>query len=219
MTDNQISNNPNFNQRYLEEVIKCKICFNIIEEKDIKNNLAINPCNCQASYAFAHTKCLNERLEMTGHQSCDVCRFEFVMDKHPKSQWIWFRQFIGTEDFIELLVRVINVLHICIIGYIVWRYDIEIIDHINQWFWFQIQWLLICISGFRLFWMIKLCCDLFFKSKQDFIDWKTKNFTIDVKKNPNFKKAKRISHQLSAQLRNCGLFNRKKKNEISLIGI
>jgi len=162
-----------------EEVKTCRICFAHIDDTEIQKNLAINPCNCQQLFAFAHNKCINERLQQNGHQSCDVCRFMFIMDKKPKTLMDWIRTKPNVEEWVELLVRVINVSNVSFIGFIVWFYNP--IEWVSFW-----TICLVLISCFRVFWVSMLFVELLIKSLHDLAEWKTKNFRIKVKQNPGF---------------------------------
>ncbi len=101
-----IQSNSNQNEN------KCRIC--------LSGCSLIIPCDCVANFAFVHSNCLENWLEMTDHQFCDICRFKYIMNRKKKS-WIHCikEQTQQTEELIEMCVRTVNIVHILLLGIVV----------------------------------------------------------------------------------------------------
>ena len=82
-TENNSSNIVN--TKGIDSVEKfCRIC----SRSDGK---LITPCDCRGIFAFAHEECLNQWLEFTKSNDCDICRFQYITEKRTKSfcDWLW----------------------------------------------------------------------------------------------------------------------------------
>ncbi len=101
-----IESNSNQNQN------RCRIC--------LSGGSLIIPCDCVANFAFVHSDCLENWLEMTAHQFCDICRFKYIMNRKKKS-WIECikEQTQKTEELIEMCIRTVNIVHILLLGIVV----------------------------------------------------------------------------------------------------
>lgn len=63
----------------------CRICRHPAPPK------LITPCECKGAFAFSHEKCLEEWLEITDLDHCDVCRFKYKKEISHKSIREWIR--------------------------------------------------------------------------------------------------------------------------------
>ncbi|RWS27253.1 uncharacterized protein B4U80_04816 [Leptotrombidium deliense] len=73
----------------------CRICFD-----DCAGNL-ITPCNCRGVFAFVHENCIALWLERNLRVTCDICRFEYIHEKHPKFVFDWLRE--ETEEMKDII--------------------------------------------------------------------------------------------------------------------
>lgn len=62
----------------------CRICL-------FQTPPLITPCECRAAFAYVHTKCLNEWLDATQVEQCDICRFKFKLRKRRKNIVEWLK--------------------------------------------------------------------------------------------------------------------------------
>jgi len=57
--------------------VSCRICHDTI--KDI--NAAVTPCRCKGSMKFVHVMCMEEYLRTTNKTACEICKFEYKINK------------------------------------------------------------------------------------------------------------------------------------------
>ena len=168
------------NLRSTEEVRECRICYKRFEESEVTAGQVINPCNCQGMYAFTHKQCIETRLAMNGHTSCDICRFPFVMKRYRKSCRDWIKIFPNKEEIIELSIRWLNLANITIIWLITLNYSHYPITYL----WKYVLWF---FTVFRFSVLLYLSICLVWELYLNFSLWKTKNFRVEVKQNPDYK--------------------------------
>lgn len=77
--------------------IKCRICFDQIEEKQLEeynksnsDNKLIHPCHCKDSFAYCHQNCLkswviSNSVSASKLVQCEMCKTEYVI-KHLKGK-------------------------------------------------------------------------------------------------------------------------------------
>ncbi|RWR99739.1 hypothetical protein B4U79_19203, partial [Dinothrombium tinctorium] len=77
----------------------CRICISSKGE-------LITPCNCRAKFAYVHRECLSHWLESNLSEICDICRFEYLIDKKPKAvtDWLWEEEEERNDIFIVIIL-------------------------------------------------------------------------------------------------------------------
>ena len=60
--------------------IFCRIC----HEGDGKEDL-ISPCKCTGTMGLIHVSCIEKWLSQAGTSKCEICGFEYVTEKTPRS--------------------------------------------------------------------------------------------------------------------------------------
>ena len=56
-------------------------------------------CNCKASFAFVHPKCISDWLQATDAVKCDICQFPYIMKKRPETLRNWCRNEEKNEEY------------------------------------------------------------------------------------------------------------------------
>lgn len=84
----------------------CRICL-MVERGDEPTQL-ITPCKCKGSAAYVHSSCLSRWLEESCTDSCDICRFKYLLLKKPKSAFEWIKE--ETDHLIDIIMAAFLVL-------------------------------------------------------------------------------------------------------------
>ncbi|XP_029825455.1 E3 ubiquitin-protein ligase MARCHF3-like [Ixodes scapularis] len=68
------------------EVSMCRICF-----RGARAGNLLSPCNCKGTIGLVHKECLEEWLSRRNTDECNICSFQFKVERTPKSIWDWLR--------------------------------------------------------------------------------------------------------------------------------
>ncbi|XP_030650094.1 E3 ubiquitin-protein ligase MARCHF3 [Chanos chanos] len=74
---------PSTNSLVREEPF-CRICHEGSGAGDL-----LSPCNCAGSLAMVHRTCLEHWLTASGTRHCELCHFEFTLERFPKPLTEW----------------------------------------------------------------------------------------------------------------------------------
>lgn len=74
----------------------CRICY---EGNTTEKGKPIVVCNCKASFAFVHRKCISDWIQATDASKCDICQFEYIMKKKPETFRNWCRTQEKGEEY------------------------------------------------------------------------------------------------------------------------
>ena len=93
--------------------IFCRIC----HEGDGKEEL-ISPCKCAGTMGLIHVSCIEKWLSQAGTSKCEICGFEYITEKTPRSLYeVWgFLIFISRMKYTvnqRKLVSAYTRLHVC----------------------------------------------------------------------------------------------------------
>ena len=153
---------------------ECRIC--------LKGDNLMKPCNCRKEFAYVHSKCLKEWLEMTGNQFCDVCGFCYILEKRTKSLRDWFAD---NNEFFELSVAMIDkaqqALH-CILLSLVAKVLLERYFGHNFNHWNGLLYILCWMRGGNMIYILFIFIT---KLYEQYSDWIKTNFFIQLMPNPN----------------------------------
>ena len=137
-------------------------------------------CNCRKEFAFVHFKCLKEWLELTAHQFCDICGFNYIIEKGFKTRWEWFSD--NTEEFetgMEMLAKTVNILHCLFLGLVVCSLVKSIIGRT-----IIPQYILAIILSIRFYNIIRIWFEFVVRLRRESQEWEKSNFTIHIFANP-----------------------------------
>lgn len=135
----------------------------------------IRPCECRGEFAFAHRICLENWIETTQHEYCDICRFRYNLEFIERSFFDWIFE---TQQLKSLLWRaciIVLMLYICTLGTINSRrrkkqvIDILILTS-------SYIWLLGCFVSIAIY---------SYNGFRDFKIWKRTNRRVVVQRNTN----------------------------------
>ena len=147
---------------------KCRIC--------LKPDNLIKACNCRKVFAHVHSTCLKECLELMAHRFCDICGFQYIIEKEHKTVWTWFSD--NSEEFenlMEIIVKTVNIVQILFLTLIVCSF----VGLYNIW-----TYILAAIMFIRVLNIIYMWCRFIGKVLTEYSQWKKSNFTIQVFPNP-----------------------------------
>ena len=74
----------------------CRICY---EGRSQAKGVPIVACNCKASFAHVHRKCIADWLQATDARTCDICQFPYIMTKRPDSFANWYHSQDKDEEY------------------------------------------------------------------------------------------------------------------------
>lgn len=83
--NNDGSDNPDETSS-MGETPMCRICF-----RDARAGGLLSPCNCKGTIGLVHKECLEEWLSRRNTDECNICSFQFKVERTPKSIWDWLR--------------------------------------------------------------------------------------------------------------------------------
>lgn len=64
----------------------CRICF-----RGSRAGSLLSPCNCKGTIGLVHKECLEEWLSRRNTDECNICSYQFKVERTPKSIWDWLR--------------------------------------------------------------------------------------------------------------------------------
>jgi len=110
----QLIQNDSFNHSVQQQVYMCRICH--CEETSEEHLLA--PCYCTGTLRYVHQSCLQQWLKSNGNKTCELCKFEFIMNTKIRSFKSWEKLDINGVEKRKILCSV--TLHIISITCIIW---------------------------------------------------------------------------------------------------
>lgn len=110
--------------------ITCRICAGRefqLDKNDKRQMRLVAPCECQGHFAFVHEACMNDWLEKTGNEHCDICRYKLKFDKKAKN----FFDYIKDEESHHVVTRfVCGILFNCCFVFTLLEYSIFFVSFI-----------------------------------------------------------------------------------------
>lgn len=82
LDENKVKSNRKFDQ-----LIKKRLC-RLCRRTDDKECF-IRACNCQGAFAFVHKTCIQNWIEATKENKCDICRKDFHVKLSHRSIFEW----------------------------------------------------------------------------------------------------------------------------------
>lgn len=146
-----------------------------ILRKDGTLDELIRPCECRGEFAFAHRICLENWIETTQHEYCDVCRFKYNIEfiERPLFDWIFETQHL--KGLLKRACVILLVIYICTLGTIVCRHMrkgfLNLIILISSYIWLFGCFVSVAVFSYNAF--------------IDFRSWKRTNRRVVVQQNPN----------------------------------
>jgi hypothetical protein len=72
----------------------CRICY----AADNTREPLMQPCACSGTMGLMHRTCLEKWLSQSNSHSCEICHFEFTIEKRAKSFGAWLCRPLTTKD-------------------------------------------------------------------------------------------------------------------------
>lgn len=158
----------------------CRICM-----KGSSKSL-ITPCDCKGIYAHVHPACLNEWLETTGSDHCDICRYKYNMSKSPKTICDWIKDENKSSDLSTTAINLGISLFILFLAFVVCWNIYGVITPVLFWM----------LAIFTLFWIIYIFGMLLlyiYTEVSKYNKWKKDHFKVRVRDNPDHGKVEAFS--------------------------
>jgi E3 ubiquitin-protein ligase MARCH1/8 len=106
--------NDSHNNLEQQQVFMCRIC----HCEEISEEQLISPCYCTGTLRYVHQSCLQHWLKSNGNKTCELCKFEFIMNTKLRSFKSWEKLDINGVEKRKILCSV--TLHIISITCIIW---------------------------------------------------------------------------------------------------
>lgn len=124
---------------YVQNIGKKAGIEEILAHRDSLNQL-IRPCECRGQFAYTHRLCLENWIETTKHQYCDVCRFKYNIRYHERTFFDWIFETEQLENFLKAVAGIIFVYYISALGLLLYMKSRRkcILDTLvvsNSWIW------------------------------------------------------------------------------------
>jgi len=82
----------------IQSAILCRICYN----SDVKEPL-LQPCDCSGSMGLIHKTCLEKWLSQSNKNSCEICNYDYKVNRKLRPFAEWLCRPITTKDSKNLL--------------------------------------------------------------------------------------------------------------------
>lgn len=195
---------------------RCRIC-------NLGEPGLITPCQCRGSFAFVHASCLNQWLETTNQERCDICRFKYEMTKKKKNLCNFLSQEGKFTEYKDSISGHTFALYMCLLGLTISYHickllfkklvkvasilsSISLSSHSDE----MCKWLSIVFALMTTFWLLYFAVRFVIYLVQEiraFCEWRDKHFNIRVKINTKHGRPEALSPPANLA-RNAGLGNR-----------
>lgn len=168
--------NSFLNSTNIQSAILCRICYN----GDGKEPL-LQPCNCSGTMGLIHRSCLEKWLSQCNKNQCEICGFDYNVQRtvRPFNQWL-FRP-IATRDTKNLLNDLLCFLILTPLAFISTWYCIgfafKFTESINKW---ESSGLVILTTFLVIIYFLWLIFSSRYHYKV-FKDWQNKNQIVTLK--------------------------------------
>lgn len=178
----------------------CRICYT---EDSVSRGKPVVVCNCKASFAFVHPKCLTDWIRATDATKCDICQFPFIMRKRPESLWNWCHQPDKAEEYkMTIQTAGLYFFYTLLSAFVFYatygqclliRLPLLSLTSSNSTFWgIKIGTVILILSfllaGCTMFWIVFLTGSAIVyvtREIRSFRSWRSTHFRIDISPNPN----------------------------------
>ncbi|XP_074603029.1 E3 ubiquitin-protein ligase MARCHF4-like [Brevipalpus obovatus] len=152
----------------------CRICF-----KSADYGSLITPCFCRGVFAYVHSSCLSDWIEESGLEKCDICQFDYVLSKTPKSvvQWLADEDGAMIKQILSEIAVLFAIIYLILLSIIVFDESSGKVPWLKRYtlIFFTILSTFFCC----LFVRWTLSCKL-----EDFHCWMKDHFIVKVDNNP-----------------------------------
>lgn len=137
--------------------IMCRIC----HCEETSEEYLIAPCYCSGTLRYVHQSCLQQWLKKQGTKSCELCKFEFIMQTRIRSLKNWEKLDINHIERRKILCSVM--FHLIVITCVIWslyvlieRTALEMSNNQLDWaFWVKLVVVAIGFTGGVIFMYIQ----------------------------------------------------------------
>lgn len=98
VTNLPLSNKRNSKMKNSSRVsmLKCRICLDF--EKD--GEKLVSPCRCKGTVGLMHSSCLNQWIEISANEQCEICKCAYDMRKSKPTCMMWLEQIARQKSFL-----------------------------------------------------------------------------------------------------------------------
>jgi E3 ubiquitin-protein ligase DOA10 len=133
----------------------------------------LTPCNCKGVFSHAHSSCLSSWIEAYDMPYCDICHFQYIVDKRPHTFRDWIKLQGKTDEYQQAFMVFLTSLYNFFLSSIIFWVSYGKI-------WPTLSFLL---SGCTLFWFVYMSGGLFItltREYRSYKEWSTSHFRYIV---------------------------------------
>ncbi|XP_051173268.1 E3 ubiquitin-protein ligase MARCHF2-like [Leptopilina boulardi] len=161
---NSNNNNNNFSPTIQNSLIPsersninllcCRICF-----EDENSGELIDPCQCSGSLKLVHTKCLEKWLSISNTDRCEICKYNFPIEKRDKpiieSIWLWWKatRIYRWRGIVADIICLIVLTPLCLAASYMCGVGATIYSHMKIWEGFGLAILCCLLMGTYCLWL------------------------------------------------------------------
>lgn len=150
----------------------CRIC---LKGEELNNKL-MKVCKCERHFEQVHRKCIENWIQLTSSEFCDLCDFRFNLKKFKMNYLDYLNlECDNNSNFIFFTILILLVLYVLSIGFVLAYF---IYFNISQ----SIGLVLFCTSTFFTVTFSSYILSRFVNELFKFLKWRTKHFNVRIKK-------------------------------------
>lgn len=120
------------NSTHINSAILCRICYN----GEIKEPL-LQPCDCSGTMGLVHKSCLEKWLSQCNKNQCEICNFNYDVNRQRRPFSAWIYRPITTKDTKNLLNDLLCFLILTPLAFLsIWYcigFAFKFTESINRW--------------------------------------------------------------------------------------
>lgn len=124
--------NSVLNSTHINSAILCRICYN----GEIKEPL-LQPCDCSGTMGLVHKSCLEKWLSQCNKNQCEICNFNYDVNRQKRPFSAWIYRPITTKDTKNLLNDLLCFLILTPLAFLsIWYcigFAFKFTESINRW--------------------------------------------------------------------------------------
>jgi E3 ubiquitin-protein ligase MARCH1/8 len=110
----QIDDYSDYNNHASPNTLMCRIC----HCEETSEEYLITPCYCSGTLRYVHQSCLQQWLKSNGMKSCELCKFDFIMQTKIRSLRNWEKLEMNNIERRKVLCAV--TFHLIAITCVIW---------------------------------------------------------------------------------------------------
>lgn len=183
----------------------CRIC---LCASNSKHERLLRPCNCRGPFTYAHQHCLAQWLKSSQNSFCDVCRFQFILERRPPPCSRFFKKSEIQYRLLSGFLAILAGIYLLITA----NLTVQVLEQ-RRLFPALVRWFLLFCNLLWAGLFFFIVCLMFVWQSIDFWHWRRINFDLIIQDNPtNLLRDQGVLPRNS--IRTSGLRRRRKAAEI-----